>query len=122
MPALAIYLACCVVPAAVFWLCDRLLRRPPQLWRSHTEAPAPQGPSLQRLVADLHRLEADYRRIERSDLPAKARRLQAVSLAYDDTLRCCCLALDLPAPEPAPLRAIDRLEVEADLAQHGLTW
>ncbi len=121
MPTLAIYLACCVVPAAVFWLCDRLMRHPPRL-RRRSDEPVPQGPSLQRLVADLQRLETEYRRIERSDLPAKARRLQAVSLAYDDTLRCCCLALGLPTPQPAPLRPIDRLAVEADLAQHGLTW
>ncbi|MBA2694678.1 MAG: hypothetical protein H0U62_02240, partial [Actinobacteria bacterium] len=79
-------------------------------------------PSLERLVADLRRLEADLRRIESSDLPAKMQRLQAVSLAYDDVLCECCLALGLPEPAQRPFRGVDRLHAELELARHGLTW
>lgn len=82
----------------------------------------PSGPRLERLVDDLRRLEAEYRRVEASDLPAKAARLHALSLAYDDTLRACCRALGLPEPQRPPLGAIARLQTEAVLAQHGLTW
>ena len=73
-------------------------------------------------MSDLRRLERDYRRIEASDLPAKAARLRSVSLAYDDTLRACCRALELPEPDKPPLGPVARLETEAVLAQHGLTW
>ncbi|WP_137119669.1 hypothetical protein [Segeticoccus rhizosphaerae] len=128
MPVLVLYALCCVAPALTFWLADRLLRHPPRpsgralrLLRREPDPPVV-GPSLERLVDDLRRLERDYRRIERSNLPAKAHRLQAVGLAYDDTLRCCCTALELPMPQASPLRSIDRLQVEADLAQHGLLW
>ena len=72
-------------------------------------APEPSGPSLQRLVFDLQRLERDFRRIQASNEPGKARRLAAVSLAYDETLRACCLSLGLDEPAPSPLSAIDRL-------------
>lgn len=101
---------------AAMWFCRW---DPP---RRRARAATPTGPTLERLVNDLRRLESDYRRIERSDLPAKAVRLRAVSLAYDDTLRACCLALELPEPEPAPLSSLARLRTEAELAQHGLTW
>lgn len=83
---------------------------------------APVAPSLERLVGDLRRLELEYRRIERSDLPARAARLRAVGLAYDDTLRACCRALQLPAPDPSPLSAVTRLETEVALSQRGLSW
>jgi hypothetical protein len=36
-------------------------------------------------VGDLRRLERDHRRIEHSDPPRRAARLQCGSLAYDDT-------------------------------------
>ena len=80
------------------------------------------GPPIERLVRDLRRLERDYSRIERSDLPRRALRLQGVSLAYDDTLRACCTALEIPCPGRAPLDPVERLEIEATLAQHGLVW
>lgn len=123
MHPLLVFAAICVVPAAVLYGLDRgwrwLSDHPIQLSRAD---PVAAGPTLQRLIDDLRRLEEDYLRIESSDLPAKAHRLQSVSLAYDDTLRSCCRALDLPLPQAAPLTSMDRLQVEADLAQHGLTW
>ncbi len=55
-------------------------------------------------------------------MPVRAARLRAVTLAYDDTLRACCAALELPQPDRPPLSPIVRLETEAALAQRGLTW
>jgi hypothetical protein len=120
---LAVYVVLCFAPTIAFYLGMRALLAvstwsgPP--WR---RSQAPHGPSLQRLVSDLRRLEADYRRIEASDLPARAARLRSVTLAYDDTLTACCRALDLPEPEKPPLGPVERLQTEAALAQHGLTW
>jgi hypothetical protein len=71
---------------------------------------------------DLRRLECDYCRIERSDLPRRAARLQSVSLAYDDILCACCKALEIPWSGHPPLAGVDRLEMEASLAQRGVTW
>ena len=78
--------------------------------------------SLERLAADLRRLEEDFRRTERSDSPYRGARLKAITLAYDDTLRLCCQLLEVPAPERPPWRPVVRLEVEAALAQAGLDW
>jgi hypothetical protein len=95
-------------------------------WWSHGSTPrrrdtAP-GPDLRRLVDDLRRIEREYVRVERSDLPARAARLRALNLAYDDTLRACCQALRLPEPSERPLSGVARLSTEAELAQHGLEW
>ena len=123
MGRLALYAGLCVTPSIAFYLAMRGLEvvcawsGPP--WR---RVVSPQGPTLERLVADLRRLELDYRRIEASDLPAKAARLRSVTMAYDDTLRDCCRALDLPEPEKPPMGSVARLQTEAALAQHGLTW
>ena len=80
------------------------------------------GPEIERLVRDLRRLECDYCRIERSDLPRRAARLQSVSLAYDDTLCACCQALEIPWSGRPPFDGVQRLEMEASLAQRGVTW
>jgi hypothetical protein len=80
------------------------------------------GSEIERLAADLRRLECDYCRIERSDLPRRAARLQSVSLAYDDTLCACCSALEIPWSGRPPFDGVHRLEMEASLAQRGVTW
>ena len=80
------------------------------------------GPEIERLVRDLRRLECDYCRIERSDLPRCAARLHSVSLAYDDTLCACCTALEIPWSGCPPFDGVRRLEMEACLAQRGFTW
>ena len=82
----------------------------------------PGGPPIERLVADLRRLGRDYSRIAESDLPRRALRLQSVTLAYDDTLCACCTALEIRAPGRPPFDPVQRLEIEATLAQRGLTW
>ena len=116
------YLALAFVPAAFFLALGKAL----DWWvrgaaRGRT-APAPVGPPIERLVRDLRRLERDYSRIERSNLPRRAVRLQGVSLAYDDTLRACCTALEIPPPGRPPFGAVERLQIEATLAQRGLVW
>lgn len=122
MPVLVAYAALLLTPAAAFWLAARALDRL-AAWNSpRRPGPMPSGPSLERLVEDLRRLEREYLRIERSDLPARGARLRTVSLAYDDTLRACCRALDLPEPDAPPLDGLVRLETEAALAQRGLNW
>ncbi|MBB3082317.1 hypothetical protein [Geodermatophilus sabuli] len=80
------------------------------------------GSEIKRLAGDLRRLECDYCRIERSDLPRRSARLQSVSLAYDDTLWACCEALDIPWPGRPPFDGVHRLEMEASLAQRGVIW
>lgn len=52
----------------------------------------------------------------------RALRLQSVTLAYDDTLCACCTALEIEAPGRPPFDLVQRLEIEATLAQCGLTW
>jgi hypothetical protein len=54
--------------------------------------PADVERSLERLVADLRRLEREYQRIESSNELGRASRLRAIGMAYDDTLRACCRA------------------------------
>ena len=84
--------------------------------------PADVERSLERLVADLRRLEQDYQRIESSNELGRASRLRAIGMAYDDTLRACCRAVGLEAPERSPLTSFHRLQTEAALAQAGVTW
>ena len=103
----------------VSWL-DRWNR-----WRGRPSRPVPPADverSLERLVADLRRLEREYQRIESSNELGRASRLRAIGMAYDDTLRACCRAVGLPAPERSPLSSIHRLQTEAALAQAGVTW
>ena len=116
------YAALAFTPAAVFLAGARVLD-----WWVRGSAPErpgtrPSGPPIERLVRDLRRLKRDYSRIERSDLPRRVIRLQGVSLAYDDTLCACCTALDIPWSGRPPLDPIQRLEIEATLAQRGLVW
>jgi hypothetical protein len=117
-----VYAALAFVPAAFFCGLAKAL----DWWvrgggPSRTEA-VPAGPPIERLVRDLRRLESDYSRIESSNLPRRAVRLQGVSLAYDDTLCACATALEIPWSERPPLDGVQRLQIEATLAQHGLVW
>ena len=100
-----------------WWQRVRRWGRPPK-----PVPPADVERSLERLVADLRRLEQDYRRIESSNELGRASRLRAIGMAYDDTLRACCRAVGLEAPERSPLSSIHRLQTEAALAQAGVTW
>ncbi len=117
----------CLFSPALFWGADRLRRRRSARRRAAPSRSAAPGlprpsPSLETLVADLHRLERTFREIEAGDAPAKWQRLRAVSLAYDDVLAECCLALGLPVAQERPLSALQRLYAESELAMAGLTW
>ncbi|MCE0485282.1 hypothetical protein [Ornithinimicrobium sediminis] len=130
-PLLTIWGLCLLSPV-IMWGGDKVMqarrsRRPTRAARPGDSAQRVPGlprerPSLERLVADLHRLEREYRRVECSEPPAKAQRLRAISLAYDDVLCECCLALGLPPPPQRPLSGVDRIQAECELARHGLTW
>ena len=120
------YVALAFLPGAVFVAAAKALER----WsrgggrsrRGSDPDVEPTGPPIEQLVADLRRLGRDYSRIAESDLPRRQSRLQSVTLAYDDTLCACCTALEIPAPGRPPFDVIQRLEIEASLAQRGLTW
>ena len=116
------YAALALSPAAFFLGLAKLLDWWARGGPRRRTAAAPAGPPIERLVRDLRRLERDYSRIERSDLPRRAVRLQGVSLAYDDALCACCTALEIPAPGRPPLDPVQRLQIEATLAQRGLVW
>jgi hypothetical protein len=65
----------------------------------------------------------EFRRTEQdSDVSYRTARLQAISLAYDDTLLLCCRLLDVPEPERPPWNPVTRLQIEAELARAGLDW
>lgn len=89
-------------------------------WGRHDEPSAER--SLELLVADLRRLEDEFRRTESAEVPYRGARLKALSLAYDDTLRACCRLLDLPEPDRPPWTPVTRLQIEAELARAGLDW
>jgi hypothetical protein len=125
-PLLTLWVLCVLSPL-IFWCAERAgraLRARRRAKVAHGTAPGlPRDrPSLEVLVADLRRLELSYRDVESSNPPAKAARLRAISLAYDDVLCESCLALGLPPPPTRPLSGVDRLEAECELARHGLTW
>jgi hypothetical protein len=120
------YTALALLPAAVFVAAAKALERWSRAERRPRKRPGalpePTGPPIERLVADLRRLGHDYSRIVESDLPRRQSRLQSVALAYDDTLSACCTALEISPPGRPPFDPIQRLEIEATLAQRGLTW
>lgn len=127
MSTVGIYVLLALTPAAAFLgarqAMERLTTRPVgRRSGRRSGVPVASGRPLGRLVEDLGRLEQDYQRISRSAEPARVRRLRAVGLAYDDTLRACCLRVGVPVPEGSPLAAVHRLETEAALAQRGVTW
>lgn len=80
----------------------------------------PYRPSIETIAADLRRLSAGLELAHRQDQPAKMARLTAASLAYDWVLLSAARTLEVPAPEAAPLDAVDRLHTEAALAACGL--
>ena len=85
--------------------------------------PQPTGPSLERICADLHRLDLERAfLLSNPHIPALYHRLVAVSWAYDRALRDACEALGLPAPERDPFGYAERLATEAELSAAGLRW
>ena len=122
MQTVAVYAVLVALPASAFYAAFRALER----WSEGTRRPDAQavtaGRPVERLVADLRRLEQEHSRITAGDEPSRAARLRAVRLAYDDTLRDCCRCVGLPEPGRPPWSAVTRLQTEAALAQAGLVW
>lgn len=127
MPTVAMYLLACALPAAAFAVAERAWMsgaRPPAPGRSTSAAafPTPVGRPIERLTADLTRLSDELTALRSSALYAKRHKMEAVSLAYDDTLLDCCRALEVPVPAVRRLDSAQRLQVEAELARAGLVW
>lgn len=110
-------------PVAGFWLLAQIYAMA-TTWdfRRRPRQPRATGPGIEVLARNLRSLQQEYQRIEGSDLPAVTARLKAVSLAYDDILLDCCLALGVEQPHQPPLDPLTRLEVESQLARQGLIW
>ena len=115
---LALYALLAVTPCAVLWTCGAALDRWVHSYRGTAAAPEP---AVEELLRDLARLQRDARRVEASpELPGRVGRLRGISAAYDDVLRECARAIGLPVPPAGG--AVERLQLEAQLAAHGLVW
>ena len=86
--------------------------------------PEPTAPPLERLVADLRRLEAEAERLlGDATVLARGQRLMAVRMAYDLVLMDAARALDVGLPhERAPFTSEERFRVSIDLTASGLVW
>ena len=84
--------------------------------------PEPVTVPVEQIAADLRRLADLLERTYSSDQPAKMARLTAAALAYDYVLLSACRTFELPEPGALPLRAVERLQTEAELARRGLSW
>jgi hypothetical protein len=92
--------------------------------RPFVRAPQPTAPPLQRLVADLQRLEGEAERLlSDTSVVARGQRLMAVRLAFDQTLLDAARALEVAVPrEHAPFTSHERFRVTIDLTAAGLRW
>ena len=81
------------------------------------------APPLEQICADLHRINAEITRVLADPrLPARHHRLLAASWAYDAALRDACRAVGVEPPPRQPLDQVERLQTEAALTEHGVTW
>ena len=130
MAALMTFLGIAFAPLGVTWAVLTLFRV--LSGRGAGAGPDPHGQTradprrLDRLRRDLARLEREYRTLERTlehgRDPGGPARLHALCVRYDETLVECYEALGLPAPGRPPLSGVVRLQVEASLAQRGVSW
>jgi hypothetical protein len=122
------YVALCLLPAVTLAAIERAARlwsgQTP--WRS-TRAAAPTSSvvrarrPVERLADDLGRLRDELLRLRGSRGYARRHHMTAVAQAYDDVLRDCCRALDIPVPH-GDLDDVERLRLEAELEAAGLRW
>ena len=86
--------------------------------------PEPTAPPLERLVADLRRLESEAERLlGDATVLARGQRLIAVRMAFDLVLMDAARALDVELPhERAPFTSEERFRVSIDLTASGLVW
>ncbi|WP_370961256.1 hypothetical protein [Amycolatopsis sp. cg9] len=117
---LILFAVVCFAPTVLFWCALRVPRLVHRI-RSRRSAPAPAGPPIERVAADLrrvHRLLVDYP----SGTPA-ARRF-GTRQAYDELLTQACRQVGVPhrlAELPEGMdREIERLRVEQSLRERGL--
>jgi hypothetical protein len=117
---LLFYLLVAAAPTLVFWFALRLL---PTAVSAVAERrrPAPPGPSLEQVVADLRRLRREIR-----GAPQRTRvRQVALVSAYDDVLLQVCDVVGVDAPPLATAtggdRAFARLLTEAAVEQAGIS-
>jgi hypothetical protein len=81
------------------------------------------GPPIEQICADLHRINNEIVKVLGDPrIPARYHRLLAASWAYDAALRDACRAVGLDPPEPERLDQVKRLETEAVLTAHGVSW
>lgn len=120
MPVLATFALLAVAPAGGFWLLAKAFDKFTE-WDRPGSAP-PARPSIVVLGADLHRLNVEYATVLNSDGSGKVMRLKALAAAYDETLLACCDHYGLEITHSCPLSGTERLQVEAELSQRGLTW
>ncbi|MDT7803388.1 MAG: hypothetical protein QOI78_6821 [Actinomycetota bacterium] len=116
---LILFAVVCIAPTVLFWCA---LRLPGVVRRAREKRqPAPQGPPIERVAADLrrvHRLLVDYP----SGTPAARR--YGTRQAYDELLTQACRQIGVPhrlAELPEGMdREIERLRVEQSLRESGL--
>jgi hypothetical protein len=83
----------------------------------------PTAPPIEQICADLHRINAEIARVLADPrLPARHHRLLAASWAYDAALRDACRAVGVEPPPRQRLDQVERLQTEAALTEHGVTW
>lgn len=104
-------------PTLVRWLGEVADRLRPQ-------RPRPQGPPIERLAADLHRISDNLDAlVAAGPIPGRILRVQSTTAAYDETLLMACRALEVePAGGSIPMSSEQRLRTEATLANAGLRW
>jgi hypothetical protein len=120
------YLLACFLPAAMFALLAKVFHWCvtfdwPPAWYRRREPVLKPAPDHVKYCNDLRRLSATHKELQTAAVPARALRLRAVEMAYDDILRDACAAFELERP-PEHLDPITRLQVEADLLTAGLRW
>jgi hypothetical protein len=92
--------------------------------RMRTARPAPAGPPLEQVAADLRRLLAEHRRVARTpQLPARGKRFAALEAALTDRAVEAARALELTVPEHPARSALAEPALRAllfELARSGV--
>ncbi|HET9188179.1 MAG TPA: hypothetical protein VFN80_09505 [Acidothermaceae bacterium] len=104
------------------WHLADAVKRRCRRWRAPD--PAPLGPPIEQIAANLRRLQAWLDIYDRPDpLPGKATKVAAAQLAYDCVLADACRALDVPeslAETRGFEHEAERLRAQVALVDAGL--